>query len=105
MENTILELPQKELFKGIRARFFHTQHNTIGYVELDEGAILPEHSHINEQTTEVIKGFLELTVNGITHPLKAGSIIHIPSNVSHSAVAKKSCYVRDIFYPAREDYK
>ena len=101
----ILDIPQKELFKGIRARFFHTQNNTIGFVELDEGAVLPEHSHLHEQTTEVLEGTLELTVNGITHQLEAGSFIQIPSNVAHSAVARKSCYVRDIFYPVREDYK
>ena len=105
MVNNISNIKEKELFQGIRARFIHTQNNTIGYVELDKGAILPEHAHIHEQTTQIIEGELELTVDGKTEIFSPGMTITIPSNITHSAIALTNCKVTDVFYPVREDYK
>ncbi len=105
MQKSIENIKQKELLSGIKARFIHTNHNTIGFVELEKGAVLPEHSHVHEQTTQVIEGELELTVDGKTIVLHPGTIITVPSNVVHSAVALTFCRVTDIFYPIREDYK
>ena len=102
---TISEIKQKELLQGIKARFVHTENNTIGYVELEEGAILPEHFHIHEQTTQIIEGKLEMTIGGETKILEPGMLTIIPSNVPHSARAITHCKVTDVFYPVREDYK
>jgi len=101
----IKDLSERELVKGIRGRFLHTENNTIAFVDLDKDSILPAHSHIHEQTTEVISGTLELVINGTSEYLEAGEIRYIPSNVSHSAKAITDCKVRDTFYPVREDYK
>lgn len=101
----ILETKQREIAKGIKARFFHTEKSTIGFVELEEGAILPEHSHIHEQTTYVSEGKLELTINGKTNVFISGMIVTIPSKVPHSAKAITHCKVTDVFCPVREDYK
>ena len=79
--------------------------NTIGLVNIEEGTILPEHSHIHEQITQVISGKLEMTIGGITKVLEADSITVIPSNAIHSANALTSCVVIDTFFPVREDYK
>ncbi|OUS03426.1 cupin [Flavobacteriales bacterium 33_180_T64] len=105
MIQDISNIPQKELLPGIKARFVHTKNNTIGYVELNAGALLPEHSHIHEQTTQVIEGQLELTVEGVTHTLNPGQVLIIPSNLAHSAKALSFCRVTDVFSPVREDYK
>jgi quercetin dioxygenase-like cupin family protein len=105
MKAKILELVQKELRPGIKGRFFHTKNNTIGFIELEAGAVLPEHNHIHEQTTQVIEGQLELIVDGQSQILKPGMIITIPSNVLHQAKALTLCRVTDIFSPIREDYK
>ena len=105
MAMKISELAKKQLFPGIQGKFFHTENNTIAFVDLDKDAILPEHAHFHEQTTEVIEGQLEFTVNGKTEVLVAGNIKHIPSNIKHSAKALTNCKVKDIFYPVREDYK
>lgn len=101
----ISDLPQKELLPGIKARFVHTENNTIGFVELDADAILPEHAHIHEQTTQVLEGQLELTIDGESQILNPGQIITIPSNILHSAKALTNCKVTDVFSPVREDYK
>jgi len=104
MSKQIAEIKQQELFPGIKAQFVHTINNTIGFVELEQGAILPTHSHIHEQTTHVIEGLLELTINGNVTILTSGMIVTIPSNIPHSARALSFCKVTDIFFPVREDY-
>ncbi len=105
MKAVISKLNQKDLLPGIKGRYFHTKNNTIGFVELESGAILPEHAHMHEQTSEIIEGQLELVVDGQTHLLESGMIICIPSNVVHSAKALTFCRVTDTFSPVREDYK
>ncbi|MGM5469623.1 cupin domain-containing protein [Flavobacteriaceae bacterium LMO-SS05] len=105
MQNVISEIKQRELAKGIRGRYFHTKSNTIGFVDIDKGAILPAHSHIHEQTTQITEGQLEMTIDGVTQILEPGIITLIPSNIVHSARALTDCKVVDIFSPVREDYK
>ena len=105
MQKVISEIALRELAKGIRGRYFHTESITVGYVDIDKGAILPAHSHFHEQTTEVTKGQLEMTIGGVTQVLAPGVITLIPSNVVHSARALTDCKVVDIFNPVREDYK
>ncbi len=105
MQKVITEIKQRELAKGIRGRYFHTNSTTIGFVDIDKGAILPGHSHIHEQTTQITEGQLEMTIDGVTQILEPGVITLIPSNIVHSAYALTDCKVVDIFSPVREDYK
>ena len=105
MEKHIDSIAVRELFPGIKAQFFHTSNNTIGFVNLAKGAVLPEHAHMHEQTTQIMEGELEITINGTTNIYTKGMVVTIPSNVVHSAVAKTNCKVTDVFYPVREDYK
>jgi len=100
----ISEVPQKELAKGIKGRYVHTEASTIGFIEIEKGAVLPSHSHFHEQTTQVIKGKLKMTIGEETKVLEQGAITIIPSNVLHSAIALTHCEVTDTFCPVREDY-
>src|SRR5438093_835205 len=45
------------------------------------------HSHPNEQWIYVLRGTLESEVDGVKSRVPAGSLIYIPSNVVHSALA------------------
>jgi quercetin dioxygenase-like cupin family protein len=105
MIQEISKIQEKEIIKGFNGRFFHTNSFTIAFWEIEEGAILPEHSHIHEQSTQVIEGRLELVVNGVSTVLEPGMIGNIPSNVIHSGKALTNCKVTDVFSPTREDYK
>lgn len=97
-------LPKIEVFKGFKAQFIHTQNSTLGLWHTDKGAVLPEHSHLHEQLTQVIEGEFELTINGQTHIYKAGDLAIIPSYAVHSGVALTDCLLYDVFTPVREDY-
>lgn len=105
MTINISKISQKELAKGIKGRYVHTYNSTIGFIDIEKGAILPAHSHIHEQTTQIISGKLEMTIDGITQILEPGTITIIPSNIVHSANALTDCILTDTFYPVREDYK
>ncbi len=105
MIQEVSNIPEKELFEGLRARFIHTENLTIGHVSIDKDATLPEHAHIHEQITHVISGELEMTIDGQTRILKPGMSAIIASHVKHSAKALTDCKVIDTFCPVREDYK
>lgn len=105
MSINISDIPVRELVTGIRGRYIHTENSTVGFVEIDEGAILPAHSHMHEQTTQVTKGRLEMTIGDETMILEPGSFAVIPSHVPHSARALTDCLVTDTFFPVRTDYQ
>ena len=60
----IKDLPELEIAKGIKANAVTTDTVTVLHVRIEEGALLPEHSHYNEQVVNVIEGELELKVEG-----------------------------------------
>ena len=92
------------LAPGIRARVVNTGNMSVAHVVLDEGAVLPQHAHHNEQIVNVIDGALELTVAGETHILRRGQVLVLPPMVPHSGKAVSRCYVVDVFHPVREDF-
>ena len=92
------------LAPGIRARVVNTANMSVAHVVLDEGALLPMHSHANEQIVNVIDGELELIVAGETHNLTLGHVMVLPPMVPHSGRATTKCYVIDVFHPVREDF-
>ena len=98
-------LHEKEVIKGFQGRFVHTPAMTLGYWNISSGAILPAHSHIHEQVTQVEEGEFELTVDGITNVYTKGMVAVIAPNIVHSGRALTDCKVFDIFHPVREDYK
>lgn len=97
-------LKELQLAKGIRARVVNTGNISVAHVTCDEGALLPLHSHHNEQLVNVIEGVLELIVNGETLVVEPGQAVVLPPMVPHSGRAVKACYVVDIFHPVREDF-
>lgn len=93
------------IFPGVYSAMEHSEQITYGHVKLDEGTVVPIHSHIHEQWTLVLAGEMEFTLNGEKQLLTSGMGAFIPSNVPHGAVAVKACTVIDVFTPVREDYK
>ena len=91
--------------RGFHARMIHTDNMTLAYVDVDEGAELPEHAHVHEQVLNLLEGRFELTVGGQSHLLEAGDVFAIPSNAPHSGKAHTRCRILDVFNPVREDFK
>ncbi|MHA1995707.1 MAG: cupin domain-containing protein [Candidatus Hodarchaeales archaeon] len=100
-----IEIEEREIIPGFKGRFIHTENLTVVHWSINAGASLQEHSHPHEQVTNLIEGEFEFTLDGEVTKLTAGGVVAIPSDVKHSAKAITDCYVVDVFYPVREDYK
>lgn len=99
----IEELESKEIMEGFHGRIIHGKDFTWVYWEIQKGASLPEHNHVNEQLMHVIDGEFEFTIYGKKNICKKGSTFLIPSNVPHSGLAISDCILIDVFSPKRDD--
>jgi len=95
----------REIVPGFTARFIHSEYMTFSYWQVKEGAVLPEHSHSHEQVANLITGRFEMTVAGDTRTLEPGMAAVIPPDAKHRGRALTDCFIIDVFYPIREDYR
>jgi quercetin dioxygenase-like cupin family protein len=93
------------IWDGLAARAVHGERITLAVVEVEPAALLPEHSHDNEQLGIVIQGSLTLRVDGEERTLGPGETWRIASNTPHSGVAgAEGAVVVDVFAPPRRDW-
>jgi quercetin dioxygenase-like cupin family protein len=79
----------------------------LAQVFLKKGAIVPQHSHHNEQLTYIISGALHFFIGADRErevTVRAGEVLHLPSNVPHEARALEDTLDVDIFSPPRQDW-
>ncbi|MDT7827959.1 cupin domain-containing protein [Pricia sp. S334] len=105
MSLNLSKIPSKEIMPGYHGRLVHTENMSLAFWEVDEGAEVPEHSHMNEQVMHVIEGRFEFTLNGDTQVYHPGDIVIIAPYKKHSGRALTPCKLMDAFSPVREEYK
>lgn len=77
----------------------------ISRVLLRKGCDVPTHSHENEQFVCILSGRLRFGIGDPGGPgrrevvVSAGEVLHLPSNLPHSAYAEEETLVLDIFSP------
>lgn len=99
------QLPVVEPVPGCRMKTPFGENLMLSYLEMDDGAEVPMHSHPHEQGGILLEGKMELTIGDETRVVHPGSLYLIPPNVPHRAVAVGGpAVVLDIFTPIREDY-
>jgi len=90
---------------GCRMRTPFGENLMLSYLEMDDGAEVPLHSHPHEQGGMLIRGTLDLTIGDETRRCQPGAMFLIPPGVMHKAVAVGGpVLVLDVFSPIREDY-
>lgn len=99
------DITPKEIMPGFHGRLIHSENMTFAHWDIDADSALPEHSHIHEQVVNVISGEFELVVDGKSQIIGPNQVVCIPSNAMHSGKAITDCYIIDVFYPIREDYR
>jgi quercetin dioxygenase-like cupin family protein len=98
--------PRRELFPGVRAAIASGERLMLSRVELDPGAVVPEHRHPHEQFGLVLEGTATFTVGGETRTLEQGAYYAIPGDVPHEVVTgPEGAVCLDIFSPPREEYR
>jgi quercetin dioxygenase-like cupin family protein len=101
------DLPRESLSPLIGRRLITTERMMLAHVYLEQGAIVPLHSHENEQLTYILEGALRFSLGedeGQVVDVAAGEVLHIPSHLPHKAVALERTLDVDIFCPPRADW-
>lgn len=101
----LADLPLRQIWQSVAVRTVDGERLTMGVVELDANALVPEHRHDHEQLGMVIHGSLEFRVGDERRELGPGETWKIPSNVPHEVkVGPEGAVVLDVFAPVRQDW-
>jgi quercetin dioxygenase-like cupin family protein len=102
----LAEIVPIQVFDGIRARRVEGERITLAVVELDPGAVVPEHRHPHEQNGMVITGQMTFRVGPDERVLGPGGTWRILGDVPHTATAgPDGAVVIDVFSPIRSDWE
>ena len=74
-------------------------------VTINEGAVVPMHTHPHEQTGYLISGRFLFELGDEKRELGPGDCWLVPSNVPHQVTALAPCLLVDVFSPPREEYR
>ena len=101
------DMPKEQVTDVISRRVVTGERSMVAHVYLDKGAVVPRHSHDNEQFTYIIDGALRFWIGedeSFEIEVRSGEILHIPSNVPHKAEALEDTFDVDVFTPPRQDW-
>ena len=104
------DVERESVTHDIARQLFTGKRMMLAQVFLDKGAIVPKHSHDNEQLTWVVEGALKFWLGNEGEPgyeeriVSAGEVMYIPSTVPHKAEALEDTLDVDVFSPPRQDW-
>ena len=101
------EMEKEPVIEGIDRRIINGDQMMLTHVYLKRGAVVPLHSHHNEQFTYVLEGVLRFWIGDETaEPIDIGpgEVLHIPAHVPHKAEALEDTLDVDVFSPPRQDW-
>jgi len=101
------DLPKERVTDEIDRRLITGDRMMLAHVYLKAGAVVPRHSHENEQLTYILEGALHFWIGEDESQevvVRAGEVLHIPSNVPHKAQALEDTLDIDVFSPPRQDW-
>jgi quercetin dioxygenase-like cupin family protein len=98
------EMEKEVLNDSIGRKMVYGEKAMVAQIFIAKGGIVPEHFHESEQLTYIMEGALKFKLEGKEIVVNKGQVLHIPSNVPHSAVALEDTLDLDIFSPIRHDW-
>jgi quercetin dioxygenase-like cupin family protein len=96
--------PSETLSPLISRQVLHGSQSTFVKWTMKKGAVVPVHSHPNEQVTWFLTGAAEVYSQGQKYTMRAGDIMIIPPNVPHEFHFLEDTIDIDIFAPQRQDW-
>jgi quercetin dioxygenase-like cupin family protein len=88
----------------VTRQVIHTASMTVSRLVLKKGAVVPRHSHPNEQITNVESGSLRFLFDDGEVLVKTGESLEIPGDLAHAVEALEDSVALDLFAPPREDW-
>lgn len=98
------DIEHEQLSAGIARRVLHGDGLTVARIYLKKGAVVPLHSHINEQLSCVVEGRLRFDFEASQQVVSAGEMMQISANEPHQVEALEDSVALDFFQPVREDW-
>jgi quercetin dioxygenase-like cupin family protein len=99
-------LAPQQIWDGIVGRTVHGERVTLSVLELDAGAVVPEHAHANEQVGVLLEGSVTFTIGGETRELGPGATWCIHAEVPHAVVVgSDGALIVEVFSPIRDDWQ
>jgi len=99
------KIPVEALNPLIDRQFVYGERSMLARLILRKGALVPKHSHENEQITYVLEGALRFTMgDGRVLTVRGGEVLVIPSHMPHQAEALEDTVDLDVFAPPRTDW-
>ncbi|MCS7306440.1 MAG: cupin domain-containing protein [Thermoguttaceae bacterium] len=93
-------------FPGVTMHTFESQHMTLSVVQMQPGAVIPQHQHPHEQIGYMVQGGGLFRIGDQTYQVEAGQMWRIPGNMPHEVTAgPEGLQAIDVFYPVREDMR
>jgi len=94
----ITDLPEAiTQVKGVRAWVLQGERQQLVFFEMDSHSQVPEHSHDYPQWGIMLKGKMQLTIDGKIHLIKKGDEYVIPARAKHYATFLGKSRVIDFF--------
>jgi quercetin dioxygenase-like cupin family protein len=97
-------IQEEQLNPLLKRKVIHARHSTVARLEMKRGAVVPEHSHHNEQITLVLSGKLLFRNSSGERIVSAGECLELPPHVPHGVEVLEDSVVLDFFTPRREDW-
>ena len=101
------DMPKERVTDALSRRLITGERMMLAQVYLNKGCIVPRHSHENEQLTYIVEGSVRFWIGEDGEEelvIRAGQVLHIPSNVPHMAEALEDTLDVDVFSPPRQDW-
>ncbi len=99
------ELPTVEVDGGLTRKLMgYDGQLMLLEIKFKTGSIGYQHKHIHSQTTYVVSGIFEVTIDGVTQILNPGDGFYVEPDVMHGANCLEEGILIDTFSPMRQDF-
>ncbi|MDD3927441.1 MAG: cupin domain-containing protein [bacterium] len=101
----VSECGYRQVLPGISIKtLVYGEKTLFSEFKMEADSILPQHSHLHEQTGYLVSGKVRLTIGPETFDACPGDSWCIPGNTDHSAEILEASLAIEVFSPVREDY-
>jgi len=97
-------IPPEQMNPLCARQVIHTDQMTIARLYLKKGALVPRHSHPNEQVTLLLDGRLLFRFDDGETEIAAGAALQIPGGAPHEVISLEDSFAIDVFSPPRQDW-
>ena len=98
------DIEHEQMSANVARRVVHSERMTMARIYCKKGAVVPRHSHENEQVTHLLEGRLRFQFDDREIVVSAGEMVQIESHEPHRVEALEDSIALDLFQPVRSDW-